>query len=146
MDEKELRRYSRVVVDGDGQAPSRAMLRAVLEAGGVEGIETPDGDEHHALAHAWQTARTGAWRAARFELEKIDLPDDPADSPHRWELAYLRGYVADKLGDSQGARMRAECLLEDLRFPGIIQARPSAVGVHVIHLFGRQRRLGQGGA
>ena len=29
MTEKELRRYSRVVVDGDGQAPSRAMLRAV---------------------------------------------------------------------------------------------------------------------
>ena len=29
MDEKELRRYSRVVVDGDEQAPSRAMLRAV---------------------------------------------------------------------------------------------------------------------
>lgn len=29
MDEKELRRYSRVVVDGDKQAPSRAMLRAV---------------------------------------------------------------------------------------------------------------------
>jgi len=29
MDEKELRRYSRVVVDGDAQAPSRAMLRAV---------------------------------------------------------------------------------------------------------------------
>ncbi len=29
MDEKELRRYSRVVVDGYKQAPSRAMLRAV---------------------------------------------------------------------------------------------------------------------
>jgi len=29
MDEKELRRYSRVVVDGVAQAPSRAMLRAV---------------------------------------------------------------------------------------------------------------------
>lgn len=29
MDEKELRRYSRVVVDGDEQAPSRGMLRAV---------------------------------------------------------------------------------------------------------------------
>jgi dihydroxy-acid dehydratase len=29
MDEKELRRYSRVVVDGDEQAPHRAMLRAV---------------------------------------------------------------------------------------------------------------------
>ena len=29
MDKKELRRYSRVVVDGDEQAPSRAMLRAV---------------------------------------------------------------------------------------------------------------------
>ncbi len=29
MTEKELRRYSRVVVDGDEQAPSRAMLRAV---------------------------------------------------------------------------------------------------------------------
>ena len=29
MDEKELRRYSRVVVDGDERAPSRAMLRAV---------------------------------------------------------------------------------------------------------------------
>ncbi len=29
MDEKELRRYSRIVVDGDEQAPSRAMLRAV---------------------------------------------------------------------------------------------------------------------
>ena len=29
MDEKELRRYSRVVVDGNEQAPSRAMLRAV---------------------------------------------------------------------------------------------------------------------
>ena len=29
MDEKELRRYSRVVVDGYEQAPSRAMLRAV---------------------------------------------------------------------------------------------------------------------
>ena len=29
MDDKELRRYSRVVVDGDAQAPSRAMLRAV---------------------------------------------------------------------------------------------------------------------
>jgi len=29
MDEKELRRYSRVVVDGDEQASSRAMLRAV---------------------------------------------------------------------------------------------------------------------
>lgn len=29
MDDKELRRYSRVVVDGDEQAPSRAMLRAV---------------------------------------------------------------------------------------------------------------------
>lgn len=29
MSEKELRRYSRVVVDGDKQAPSRAMLRAV---------------------------------------------------------------------------------------------------------------------
>ena len=29
MDEKELRRYSRVVVDGVEQAPSRAMLRAV---------------------------------------------------------------------------------------------------------------------
>jgi len=29
MDEKELRRYSRVVVDGDEQTPSRAMLRAV---------------------------------------------------------------------------------------------------------------------
>lgn len=29
MIEKELRRYSRVVVDGDEQAPSRAMLRAV---------------------------------------------------------------------------------------------------------------------
>jgi len=29
MDEKKLRRYSRVVVDGDEQAPSRAMLRAV---------------------------------------------------------------------------------------------------------------------
>jgi len=29
MNEKELRRYSRVVVDGDEQAPSRAMLRAV---------------------------------------------------------------------------------------------------------------------
>ena len=29
MSEKELRRYSRVVVDGDEQAPSRAMLRAV---------------------------------------------------------------------------------------------------------------------
>ena len=29
MEEKELRRYSRVVVDGDEQAPSRAMLRAV---------------------------------------------------------------------------------------------------------------------
>ena len=29
MDEKELRRYSRVVVDGDEQAPSRAMLRGV---------------------------------------------------------------------------------------------------------------------
>ncbi len=29
MNEKELRRYSRVVTDGDEQAPSRAMLRAV---------------------------------------------------------------------------------------------------------------------
>ena len=29
MTEKELRRYSRIVVDGDEQAPSRAMLRAV---------------------------------------------------------------------------------------------------------------------
>jgi len=29
MSDKELRRYSRVVVDGDKQAPSRAMLRAV---------------------------------------------------------------------------------------------------------------------
>jgi len=29
MEEKELRRYSRVVVDGDEQAPSRAMLRGV---------------------------------------------------------------------------------------------------------------------
>ena len=29
MDEKELRRYSRVIVDGVAQAPSRAMLRAV---------------------------------------------------------------------------------------------------------------------
>jgi dihydroxy-acid dehydratase len=29
MSEKELRRYSKVVVDGDEQAPSRAMLRAV---------------------------------------------------------------------------------------------------------------------
>ncbi len=29
MDEKELRRYSKIVVDGDEQAPSRAMLRAV---------------------------------------------------------------------------------------------------------------------
>ncbi len=29
MSEKDLRRYSRVVVDGDEQAPSRAMLRAV---------------------------------------------------------------------------------------------------------------------
>jgi dihydroxy-acid dehydratase len=29
MDEKEIRRYSRVVVDGDEHAPSRAMLRAV---------------------------------------------------------------------------------------------------------------------
>ncbi|HNP37417.1 MAG TPA: dihydroxy-acid dehydratase [Woeseiaceae bacterium] len=29
MEEKELRRYSRIVVDGDEQAPSRAMLRAV---------------------------------------------------------------------------------------------------------------------
>jgi dihydroxy-acid dehydratase len=29
MEEKELRRYSRVVVDGDERAPSRAMLRAV---------------------------------------------------------------------------------------------------------------------
>jgi dihydroxy-acid dehydratase len=29
MEEKELRRYSRVVVDGDEQAPHRAMLRAV---------------------------------------------------------------------------------------------------------------------
>ena len=29
MEEKELRRYSRVVVDGVEQAPSRAMLRAV---------------------------------------------------------------------------------------------------------------------
>lgn len=29
MDDKDLRRYSRVVVDGDEQAPSRAMLRAV---------------------------------------------------------------------------------------------------------------------
>ena len=29
MEEKELRRYSRVVVDGDEHAPSRAMLRAV---------------------------------------------------------------------------------------------------------------------
>ncbi len=29
MSDKELRRYSRVVVDGDAQAPSRAMLRAV---------------------------------------------------------------------------------------------------------------------
>jgi dihydroxy-acid dehydratase len=29
MSEKELRRYSRVVVDGVEQAPSRAMLRAV---------------------------------------------------------------------------------------------------------------------
>ena len=29
MSEKELRRYSRIVVDGDEQAPSRAMLRAV---------------------------------------------------------------------------------------------------------------------
>ena len=29
MSEKELRRYSRVVVDGDEQAPSRGMLRAV---------------------------------------------------------------------------------------------------------------------
>ncbi len=29
MTEKELRRYSRVIVDGVGQAPSRAMLRAV---------------------------------------------------------------------------------------------------------------------
>ena len=29
MTEKELRRYSRVIVDGDEQAPSRAMLRAV---------------------------------------------------------------------------------------------------------------------
>lgn len=29
MEEKQLRRYSRVVVDGDEQAPSRAMLRAV---------------------------------------------------------------------------------------------------------------------
>ncbi len=29
MEEKDLRRYSRVVVDGDEQAPSRAMLRAV---------------------------------------------------------------------------------------------------------------------
>jgi dihydroxy-acid dehydratase len=29
MDEKELRRYSRIVVDGDEQAPSRGMLRAV---------------------------------------------------------------------------------------------------------------------
>ena len=29
MEEKELRRYSRVVVDGVAQAPSRAMLRAV---------------------------------------------------------------------------------------------------------------------
>jgi dihydroxy-acid dehydratase len=29
MDEEELRRYSRVVVDGDEQTPSRAMLRAV---------------------------------------------------------------------------------------------------------------------
>ena len=29
MSEKELRRYSKIVVDGDEQAPSRAMLRAV---------------------------------------------------------------------------------------------------------------------
>ena len=29
MNEKELRRYSRIVVDGVEQAPSRAMLRAV---------------------------------------------------------------------------------------------------------------------
>lgn len=29
MDEKKLRRYSSIVVDGDAQAPSRAMLRAV---------------------------------------------------------------------------------------------------------------------
>lgn len=29
MEEKELRRYSKIVVDGDAQAPSRAMLRAV---------------------------------------------------------------------------------------------------------------------
>ena len=29
MSEKELRRYSRIVVDGKEQAPSRAMLRAV---------------------------------------------------------------------------------------------------------------------
>ncbi|MBT8098307.1 MAG: dihydroxy-acid dehydratase, partial [Gammaproteobacteria bacterium] len=29
MEDKELRRYSKIVVDGDEQAPSRAMLRAV---------------------------------------------------------------------------------------------------------------------
>ncbi len=29
MSEKDIRRYSKVIVDGDEQAPSRAMLRAV---------------------------------------------------------------------------------------------------------------------
>ena len=80
------------------------MLRAVLEKGGVEEMVTPASEEHPALEHAWQTTRTGDWRAARVELEQIELPADAADAPHRWELAYLRGYLAHKLGDAAGAR------------------------------------------
>jgi dihydroxy-acid dehydratase len=47
MDEKELRRYSRVVVDGVEQAPSRAMLRAV-------GFEEQDfGKPQIGIASTW---------------------------------------------------------------------------------------------
>ncbi len=47
MDEKELRRYSRVVVDGNEQAPSRAMLRAV-------GFEEDDfGKPQIGIASTW---------------------------------------------------------------------------------------------
>ena len=49
MIEKELRRYSRVVVDGDEQAPSRAMLRAV-------GFEE---DDFHGRKS--ELRRPGAW-------------------------------------------------------------------------------------
>jgi hypothetical protein len=78
---------------------ARAMLRAVLARSGTKIIEPPPRLAPSTLDRAWRDARGGRLLRAAQRLETIPKRDMRAC----WEVAYLHGYLLDRLGDAAAA-------------------------------------------